>query len=159
MRLEKDKDKEFLTNNFINKVVKEEGNSGDNFKSESCCKKIIIQGKNKNEEFLINCADLIYVKASGNYLRILSYVKETDEVKIFIVRNSLSTFSEQIKECHSIIKVHRSYLVNLDYIASIKGPIKNFKIQFKESLHLQEIPVARSKVFEVKEIFQSLKKK
>ena len=112
--------------------------------------------KNNNEELKMLPQNFIYAQANGNYLNVVFYDKDQN-IQNEIIRNSISKLVNNVSDYSFIIQVHRSSIVNLHYVKSIKGPIKNtmLKLEFKS----EEVgfSVARSKVDEVKEAYNSFK--
>lgn len=70
--------------------------------------------------------DLLYLEAADNYVTI--YYLRGDKVQKFMVRNSMRAYEEQFKDS-SIIRCHRSYMVNLSKVRIIRKE--------KDGLHLE----------------------
>lgn len=83
-------------------------------------------------------ADICYVKSDNVYLEIYSPTKK------YIVRNSLEKFLEEIDH-PNFVKVHRSYVVNLNMIQAING--QNLLINGVK------VPVSRKHKHELSELF------
>lgn len=60
----------------------------------------------------INYNDIIYVKSENIYIEIKT------ETKLFVIRNSLEKFLEQVNS-PSFVRVHRSYVVNIKYVKAL----------------------------------------
>ena len=78
----------------------------------SCDKKIGIPMNNGIE--LINPENIIYIKAEGAY----SEIHLTEGKKILASKN-LKMFEESLTDYESLIRVHKSYLVNFKHVISI----------------------------------------
>ena len=91
-------------------------------------KAVLLKSSLKKESFLVVLADVIYIKSEDNYVNI--YYKEEGQVKKKVMRNTLSSVHEQIDH---MIRVHRSYVINPNYIISLEGNAQN------GSVHLQYI--------------------
>lgn len=70
--------------------------------------------------------DLLYLEAADNYVFI--YHLHGEKVKKFMVRNSMRAFEAQFKDS-SIIRCHRSFMVNIDKVRIIRKE--------KDGLHLE----------------------
>jgi hypothetical protein len=70
--------------------------------------------------------DLLFLEAADNYVTI--HYLQREKVQKFMVRNSMRTFESQFKDS-SIIRCHRSYMVNLDKVRIIRKE--------KDGLHLE----------------------
>jgi DNA-binding LytR/AlgR family response regulator len=100
-----------------------------------------------NEELFIDDKDLLLVDAEGNYITVV--YREGKQNRKILLRNTLAYAQEVTKSLPNIIKCHRSFLVNIDYITKIAGNSQGYQ------LHLdgydQEVPVARSQTNTLKE--------
>ncbi|WP_333624257.1 LytTR family DNA-binding domain-containing protein [Sphingobacterium siyangense] len=75
---------------------------------------ITIPGKNKGNYIKIRLGDVCYITSDSNYMTAI--VKE----KRYIFISSLEKIDEQFPSNH-FIRVHRSYLINMNKITSIQG--------------------------------------
>lgn len=99
---------------------------------------IEISGINKGEKIVIQKEDILYIKASENYVQIFYSNDKTIQQKTF--RNTLTAMSEQAP---FLYRSHRSYLVNISSIKTIKGNSQNAKIEF----HLDDMDIPLSKSY------------
>ncbi|GAA3562960.1 hypothetical protein GCM10022395_11960 [Snuella lapsa] len=74
---------------------------------------------------------LVYVKSAGNYLE-LFYLKG-DKLAKELIRGSVKNFEAKIAD-NTIIRTHRSYLVNLQHLSSFKKTRKGY------ALTIQHVP-------------------
>ena len=79
-------------------------------------KTITIVGNNKSETLTIFEADFIFAKAQQNYVDV--FYKTENGIQQETFRNTLSNIMKQLPKAW---QVHRSYLVNLDYLESVEG--------------------------------------
>ncbi len=107
---------------------------------------ISIEGENKNEKLKFSKEELLFIKASDNYVVI--HLDKNGKISKHMLRSPLSKIAQQIDD-EDILQVHRSYLVNLDNVENLNGKSPNYVLQLK-SLK-EEIPVSRTKVKSVKE--------
>ncbi len=104
--------------------------------------KIIIQSQSESK--LINCEDIIYCKAEGNYTRI--YFQHNS---ILVTRTLRNIESHLIKGL--FIRIHRSFIVNKNYVIGYKHCNKLIL-----SIDV-ELPIARRKKTEtLAKIFDSI---
>lgn len=95
------------------------------------------------EELKFNSTALIYIKAEGNYLDF--YLENETQVEKHVVRNTLSNIAEILQqEKTNCLRTHRSYLVNLDKIESVKGNSQGYVLTLKN--HEGVIPVSRKSI-------------
>ncbi|WP_299435227.1 LytTR family DNA-binding domain-containing protein [uncultured Aquimarina sp.] len=83
-------------------------------------KAVLLKSSLKKESFLVVLGHIIYIKSEDNYINI--YYHEGSEVKKKVMRNTLSSVSKQLED---MIRVHRSYIVNPNYIISLEGNAQN----------------------------------
>ncbi len=86
---------------------------------------LTVTGENNKVLLAINYNKLLYVKSSGNYLDIYYLKGETASKEI--VRLSLKELEAKITDS-SIVRIHRSYMVNKHKISSFKKTRKGYKI-------------------------------
>ncbi len=80
-------------------------------------KRIVLKSNAKNSDFLkIIKSDLFYLKSEENYTTI-SYISNGKSLNK-LLRGSLSFFHSQLDD--SFIRIHRSYIVNLEVIKDVK---------------------------------------
>lgn len=99
-------------------------------------KSITIQGESKSETLTILESDFIYAQSQQNYVEVFYLTK--DEVQQKMLRSTLSNI---IKQLPNAWQVHRSYLVNLDYLTAVEG---NARKRFMKISHIEDsIPISQ----------------
>lgn len=63
----------------------------------------------------IKVSDIIYVESVGHYLKIVTLDSEYKK------KEKISEFKKEISNVHQFIQIHRSYLINMDYIYEVKN--------------------------------------
>lgn len=103
--------------------------------------KITLYDENKKESFSANSNEINFIQAANNYVEI-HFTKDNSPQK-FLLRNSLTDIEKQIFS-DSILRCHRSYLVNVDNVSKISGNAQGYRLHFA---NLEEItvPVSRKK--------------
>jgi len=104
----------------------------------------------KNETFSFSEHDFNYAIADGNYTDISSLDENT--LKKVTYRVTLSSFETQLKEASSIVRCHRSYMVNLKKVKNISGNAQGLKLELINQSEI--IPVSRKYIPIVKQFFQ-----
>lgn len=97
---------------------------------------LTIVGNNKSETLTICEADFIYAKAQQNYVDVFYKTDNGMQQKTF--RNTLSNIMKQLPKAW---QVHRSYLVNLDYLESVEGNARKRYIRI--STTEETIPISQ----------------
>ena len=103
----------------------------------------------KNETFSFSQHDFNYAIADGNYTDISSLDENT--LKKVTYRVTLSSFETQLKEASSIVRCHRSYMVNLKKVKNISGNAQGLKLELINQSEI--IPVSRKYIPIVKQFF------
>lgn len=99
-------------------------------------KTITINGKNKSETLKIFESDFVFAKAQQNYVDVYYRTETGIQQKTF--RNTLSNIMKQLPKAW---QVHRSYLVNLDYLKSLEGNARKRFIRISETE--ETIPISQ----------------
>lgn len=114
-------------------------------------KLISIADENGTLKMAIKPDKLLYVKSAGNYLE-LFYLKGGELAKE-LIRGSIKEFESKITKS-KIIRIHRSYIVNLQYLTSLKKTRKGYVLRL-ENVPNENIPISSS----YKQIFEDTIKK
>lgn len=98
----------------------------------------------ENIEFEV--ADFVFAKAEGNYVAL--HINGENPTKT-LKRITIKELDSLLQEHGNILKVHRSYLVNLEYVTQVKGNAQGYRLSLVDSY---EASVARSMIgrFEAK---------
>lgn len=102
----------------------------------SADKKKTITGDNKSERVEFLFTNFIYAQSQQNYITL--FLVEDGEIKQKIIRSTLSSLIHQLPEAW---QVHRSYLVNLQYLDSVSGNSR--KRQMNLTIDLNPIPISQ----------------
>ncbi|MDD7915542.1 LytR/AlgR family response regulator transcription factor [Polaribacter ponticola] len=101
---------------------------------------IILYGTNKTENISFNLNDLIYISSQGNYASF--FIKTGSETKEIILRNTLSAIIKELNKYNNIIRCHKSYIINTNYVNAISGNARGYYL--RSNSITQQIPVSRS---------------
>ncbi|GAB5553760.1 MAG: hypothetical protein Sapg2KO_33510 [Saprospiraceae bacterium] len=104
----------------------------------------------KEENFYLMPDSLYYATAVGNYIDL--FIQEGTIIKRQTYRLSLSSFETQL-ESSSLVRCHRSYLVNLNKVQNITGNAQGLKLTLGNKL--ESVPVSRKYIPAVKAFFQN----
>ncbi|WP_445386442.1 LytR/AlgR family response regulator transcription factor [Robiginitalea sp. IMCC44478] len=102
---------------------------------------IHFKGEGVKDNISIAVSDFIFAQAQDNYIE-LHYLKNGTLSK-HLIRSSLSALQEQLEQ-DFLVRCHRSFLINLYNVHSIKGNQKDLKITMAYSDVI--IPVSRTYV-------------
>jgi hypothetical protein len=99
-------------------------------------KVLTVKGVNANEEITFRDADFIMAQAQANYVDIY-VLNEKGHLEKHIFRQTLSGLIDQIPAAQQI---HRSFLVNIDYVDELKGNTRKGSVVIKNIVN--EVPVS-----------------
>lgn len=103
----------------------------------------------KEDTFKVEEATFLFAVASGNYV----YIHEKGDKKN-IRRLTLNSLKDQLPS-PTLIRCHRSYIVNLQQVESVSGNAQGLSLSLKENE--TAIPVSRKYVASVRAHFQELR--
>ncbi|MCX2680485.1 LytTR family DNA-binding domain-containing protein [Galbibacter sp. EGI 63066] len=100
--------------------------------------------KRANNNIKINDLELdinqfMFAKSEGNYLEIYLYKRNPNKV---LIRTTLKNVETLLKTYPNIIKTHRSYLVNYNYIEKINGNAQGYQLHINKYI----VPVSRNMI-------------
>jgi hypothetical protein len=84
----------------------------------------------ESKEITLGINNICYIESMSNYIR-LAYV-EGGNIKKEIYRSTLKSIEDQLQNS-KVIRCHRSFMVNLDYIESISGNAQGYLITLKNT--------------------------
>ncbi len=93
--------------------------------------------------------------ADDNYLDVY-YLKNGEFLTHEVIRFTLARLEAVVKDRPNLVRCHRKYLVNLDFVEQCKGNAQGLKLKLAQVE--SEIPVSRASVEEVRKRLQSPEK-
>lgn len=103
-------------------------------------KEISIESDNGKEKINFHLDNLIYITSQGNYASF--FLKNEKGLKEKILRVTLTKIETELKEFSNVIRCHKSYIVNINYINDISGNARGYLL--KSDIIALDIPVSRS---------------
>jgi hypothetical protein len=129
----------FKTNNnkavIANIIINQKHNTADSGMPHL----VTIKSQSIYDTVSLSVPDICFIKSDGNYIEI--YQNTEGKIKKYIIRNTLKDVEGQLAGYPDIIKTHRSYLVNIGQVGSVKGNAQGYMLQMKNC----EIPVPVSR--------------
>ena len=93
-----------------------------------------------NAEIDFDVKNMLFAKAEGNYVEL--YFKDGNKT---LDRITIKGLEAILRKEVFIVKTHRSYLVNINYIQNVSGNAQGYKIQL--SHFSEKIPVSRNMIY------------
>ena len=102
----------------------------------------------KMDRFELEVRTFLFAKAEGNY--VMLYLKDGKELNKILKRISIKELEKQLEHLDHVVRIHRSFMVNLSFVENVKGNAQGYKLNIKECD--QVIPVSRNMIpkFEAK---------
>ncbi len=105
-----------------------------------------------SESVTLSIANLLYVEAVGNYVKI--YQLHDGQVRSDMLRATSKQMEEDLQAYPMIVRCHRAFLVNLHQVEQIVSKAGSMQLVIK---HCDEsLPVSRSNMAQVKEAIKGL---
>ena len=111
-------------------------------------KKYWFRDENEKIQLGLNPEQVLLLKSEDNYTSI--YYLQNDKVEKKLIRNTLKNLEEQL-EFPGLIRIHRSYMVNLQKIVSVKKAKRGFEVTVDQ---IPDLSLSVSETY--KEEFKSL---
>ena len=103
--------------------------------------------ENKSESFQLFLEQVMLIKSASNYIEVI--YKNADKISRRLIRNTLKNTEELFSKYPSLIRCHRSCIVNKNYIQKILKGNDGLKLILFD--YPQEIHVSRQYALKVKE--------
>ena len=121
----------------------QEINKHNKIKQEKVAKvlpsKIKIYSDNNKESISFEIDNLIYITSQGNYASF--FLNDKKEIKEKILRVTLNKIESTFTDYNKIIRCHKSYIVNINYITEISGNARGYIL--KSKITNVDLPVSR----------------
>jgi hypothetical protein len=116
-------------------------------------REIILSSASVSEEDLVfQMSELYGIASDGNYIRVFLKSKERPEQNI--MRKTLKETEDELAEVDEILRVHRSYLVNLGEVKRVTGNAQGLILHFDNSDI--SIPVSRKYISDFRSKYNQL---
>lgn len=103
-------------------------------------KSTILSGENADDQLEVEAVDIICINAAENYVEV--YFRNGDAVERKLLRSTLKSVRQQLREYTSFYRCHRSWIVNLDHVSLVKGNAQGYRLVL-DKVGL-EVPVSRT---------------
>lgn len=100
--------------------------------------KIRLQGNNRTDNIFLAADSLLYLQAQENYVQVVWQEEEATEQTL--LRASLGQLEDQLRE-FDIVRVHRSFLANLNKVQKVNKRSAGLMLQFTPET--KTVPVSR----------------
>ncbi len=112
--------------------------------------KIQIHSELKKDDLEIYGVDLVYAETADNYVAVYHLLE--GKLQKSLVRSTMGRLEDDVVACPRLIRCHRAFLVNLDFLESFRGNAQGLQLRLKHSQN--EIPVSRNMVAKIKKLLE-----
>lgn len=112
----------------------------------------VLASDNGKEEVAVSLKNLLYIESADNYSEIV--MEENRQIKKVLIRSSLKRVEDQLRHPY-FFRCHRSYIVNLSKVISVKGNSQGYQLDLPDSPI--SVPVSRKYGTELSGKLRSLK--
>ena len=112
---------------------------------------VLIQTQLRSDDFYLQLQDFLFAKAEGNYVEF--HVVQNGEAKRLLKRIAMKDLEGQLSRFPSILKTHRSYLVNLKKVTAVSGNAQGYQLSLEWDSAI--VPVSRGMIKKFDEAFAS----
>lgn len=109
--------------------------------------KIILNSENGKTQIEVNVSELAFIESVGNYIHV--YIKTGTVITEKILRSSISKAETEITNHQFLLKCHRAFIVNLNFVESVSGNAQGYRLKIKNSD--KEVYVSRQYTKRLKE--------
>jgi hypothetical protein len=114
---------------------------------DSSEKVILLSGTTK-KQLSVSPNSILYIETLGNYL-VISYLDKDNQYQQSQIRATIKMIETKLKAYPFLMRTHRAFIVNTNYINSIEGNLQGFSLNLKHSK--ETIPVSRSYTKDIRE--------
>ena len=102
--------------------------------------KVFIETHVKSESFQLDIKNFVFAQSQGNYIELwINYELST---KPILKRLKLKDLENVLQPFSNVVRTHRSYLLNIDFIENVNGNAQGYKINLKNCKEV--VPVSRN---------------
>ena len=111
---------------------------------------INLMDNNGNLKLSVKLDNLYYIKAEDNYINV--YYQRNGAIASYMLRCKMKTIEDNCVDSSSLMRCHRSYIVNIDKVSVLHNEADGFIIDFEKE-GLDSIPVSKTYSKRVLEAF------
>ena len=111
---------------------------------------INLMDNNGNLKLSVKLDNLYYIKAEDNYINV--YYQRSGNIASYMLRCKMKTIEDNCVDSSSLMRCHRSYIVNINKVSVLHNEADGFVIDFERE-GLESIPVSKTYSKRVLEAF------
>jgi hypothetical protein len=110
--------------------------------------KLRIHSELKKDDLEIDGQNLVYAETADNYVAV--YHLTEGKLQKSMVRSTLGRLETDVADLSHLVRCHRAFLVNLDFLENFRGNAQGLQLRLKYVEN--EIPVSRNMVAKIKNL-------
>lgn len=134
-------------NFYLSKKISREEKEISSEEKEVSSELLTFSGGTK-EVLQVPAAEFLYAEAEGNYIKVHYRPLQGGKIVQKMLRATMKQAEEAIADCPFVIRCHRAYLVNMQWVVKVDGNSQGYRLRLDGSE--EEIPVSRAYAKEVK---------
>ena len=111
---------------------------------------INLMDNNGNLKLSVKLDNLYYIKAEDNYINV--FYQRSGAIASYLLRCKMQTIADNCVDSSSLMRCHRSYIVNINKVSVLHNEADGFVIDFERE-GLESIPVSKTYSAKVLEAF------
>ena len=111
---------------------------------------INLMDNNGNLKLSVKLDNLFYIKAEDNYINV--FYQRSGTIASYMLRCKIQTIADNCVDSSSLMRCHRSYIVNINKVSVLHNEADGFVIDFERE-GLESIPVSKTYSSKVLEAF------
>ena len=111
---------------------------------------INLMDNNGNLKLSVKLDNLYYIKAEDNYINV--YYQRSGNIASYMLRCKMQTIADNCVDSSSLMRCHRSYIVNINKVSVLHNEADGFVIDFERE-GLESVPVSKTYSKRVLEAF------
>jgi len=113
---------------------------------------IAFESENKSEYFKLTLEQIMLIKSASNYIEVI--YKTNDKISRRLIRNTIKNTEEFFSKYPTLVRCHRSCIVNKNYIQKLEKGNDGLKLVLFD--YPQEIHVSRQYALKIKEVLKQV---
>ena len=111
---------------------------------------INLMDNNGNLKLSVKLDNLYYIKAEDNYINV--FYQRSGNIASYMLRCKMQTIADNCVDSSSLMRCHRSYIVNIKKVSVLHNESDGFMIDFERE-GLESVPVSKTYSAKVLEVF------
>ena len=111
---------------------------------------INLMDNNGNLKLSVKLDNLYYIKAEDNYINV--FYQRSGAIASYLLRCKMQTIADNCVDSSSLMRCHRSYIVNIKKVSVLHNEADGFVIDFERE-GLESVPVSKTYSAKVLEAF------